>query len=56
MVKTTLSEEKSKAQLDMYNRPQNCENLVRRTFTKTRDLKMQNLENTLLMEQHDIYD
>lgn len=59
MVKTSLSGDKAKEKLEKYNRPENCENLVNtkvnpeiwskmRPHTRSRDLKMQKLELTLL--------
>ena len=59
MVKTSLSEEKIKEKHEKYNRPENCENLINtrvnpeiwtkvRSNTRSRDLKMQKLETSLL--------
>ena len=59
MVKTSLSEEKMKEKHEKYNRPSNCENLIAarvnpeiwskiRSNTRSRDLKMQKLETSLL--------
>ena len=59
MVKTSLSEEKLKEKHEKYNRPENCENLINtrvnpeiwskiRSNTRSRDLKMQKLETSLL--------
>ena len=59
MVKTSLSEEKTKEKHEKYNRPENCENLINtrvnpeiwskvRSNTRSRDLKMQKLETSLL--------
>ena len=59
MVKTSLSEEKVKEKHEKYNRPENCENLINtrvnpeiwtkvRSNTRSRDLKMQKLETSLL--------
>ena len=59
MVKTSLSEEKTKEKNEKYNRPENCENLINtrvnpeiwskiRSNTRSRDLKMQKLETSLL--------
>lgn len=59
MVKTSLSEEQLKEKHAKYNRPQNCENLIGtrvnpeiwskiRSNTKTKDLKMQKLETSLI--------
>ena len=58
-VKTSLSEEKIKEKHEKYNRPENCENLINtrvnpeiwtkvRSNTRSRDLKMQKLETSLL--------
>ena len=59
MVKTSLSEGKIKEKHEKYNRPENCENLINtrvnpeiwskvRSNTRSRDLKMQKLETSLL--------
>ena len=59
MVKTSLSEDKLKEKHEKYNRPENCENLINtrvnpeiwskiRSNTRSRDLKMQKLETSLL--------
>ena len=59
MVKTSLSEEKTKEKHEKYNRPQNCENLINtrvnpeiwskiRSNTRSRDLRMQKLETSLI--------
>ena len=59
MVKTSLSEEKIKEKHEKYNRPENCENLINtrvnpeiwskvRSNTRSRDLKIQKLETSLL--------
>ena len=59
MVKTSISEEKTKEKNEKYNRPENCENLINtrvnpeiwskiRSNTRSRDLKMQKLETSLL--------
>ena len=60
MVKTSLSsEEKLKGKHEKYNRPENCEHLINTTVnpefwskvrsnTRSRDLKMQKLETSLL--------
>ena len=59
MVKTSLSEEKTKEKNEKYNRPEICENLINtrvnpeiwskiRSNTRSRDLKMQKLETSLL--------
>ena len=59
LVKTSLSEEKTKEKHDKYNRPENCENLIRTRVnteiwskvisnTRPRDLMMQKLETNLL--------
>ena len=60
MVKTSLSEKKKiKEKHEKYNRPENCENLINtrvnpeiwskvRSNTRSRDLKMQKLETSLL--------
>ena len=59
MVKTSLSEEKRKEKHEKYNRPENCENPINtrvnpeiwskvRSNTRSRDLKMQKLETSLL--------
>jgi len=58
IVKTSLSEEKTKEKHEKYNRPQNCENLINtrvnpeiwskiRSNTRSRDLRMQKLETSL---------
>ena len=59
MVKTSLSGEQIKEKHEKYNRPENCENLINtrvnpeiwtkvRSNTRSRDLKMQKLETSLL--------
>ena len=59
MVKTSLSDEEIKEKHEKYNRPENCENLINtrvnpeiwskvRSNTRSRDLKMQKLETSLL--------
>ncbi|XP_044177125.1 uncharacterized protein LOC122959705 [Acropora millepora] len=59
MARSKLSEEKLKEKLNKYSRPQNCENLVGakvnpeiwskiRPETRSRDLKMQKIQNTIL--------
>ena len=59
MVKTSLSEEKVREKHEKYNRLENCENLINtrvnpeiwtkvRSNTRSRDLKMQKLETSLL--------
>ena len=59
MARSKLSEEKLKEKLNKYSRPQNCENLVGakvnpeiwskiRPQTRSRDLKMQKIQNTIL--------
>ena len=59
MARRKLSEEKLKEKLNKYSRPQNCENLVGakvnpeiwskiRPDTRSRDLKMQKIQNTIL--------
>ena len=59
MVKPSLSEEKIREKHDKYNRPENCENLINtrvnpeiwskvRSNTRSRDLKIQKLETSLL--------
>ena len=63
MVKTKLSEENAKDKLVNYNRPQNCENLVStrvnpqilgkmRCSSKSRDLRMQKIETSMLKSMH----
>ena len=65
MVKTMLSEDNAKEKLGKYNRPQNCENLVStrvnpeiwakmRSSSKSRDLKMQKIETSMLKSMHPI--
>ena len=65
MVKTKLSEENAKDKLAKYNRPQNCENLVStrvnpqiwakmRSSSKSRDLRMQKIETSMLKSMHPI--
>ena len=65
MVKTKLSEENAKDKLAKYNRPQNCENLVStrvnpqiwakmRSSSKSRDLRMQKIETSMLKSVHPI--
>ena len=59
MASNKLSEEKLKEKLNKYSRPQNCEKLVGakvnpeiwskiRPETRSRDLKMQKIQNTIL--------
>ena len=59
MARSKLSEEKLKEKLNKYSRPQNCENLVGakvnpeiwskiRPETRSHDLKMQKIQNTIL--------
>ena len=59
MARSKLSEEKLKEKLNKYSRPQNCENLVGanvnpeiwskvRPESRSRDLKMQKIQNTIL--------
>ena len=59
MARTKLSEEKLKEKLNKYSLPQNCENLVGakvnpeiwskiRPETRSSDLKMQKIQNTIL--------
>ena len=65
MVKTMLSEDNAKKRLGKYNRPQNSENLVStrvnpeiwakmRSSSKSRDLKMQKIETSMLKSMHPI--
>ena len=65
MVKTKLSEENAKDKLAKYNRPRNCENLVStrvnpqiwaktRSSSKSRDLRMQKTETSMLNSMHPI--
>ena len=65
MVKTKLTEENAKDKLAKYNRPQNCENLVStrvnpqiwakmRSSSKSRDLRMQKIETSMLKSVHPI--
>jgi len=59
MVKTSLSEEKTKEKHEKYNRPENCKNLINTRVnpeiwskiwanTRFRNLRMQKLETSLL--------
>ena len=65
MVKPKLSEENAKEKLAKYYRPQNCENLVSTRFnpkicakmrssSKSRDLRMQRIETSMLKSMHPI--
>ena len=65
MVKTKLSEENAKDKLAKYIRPRNCENLVNtrvnpqiwaktRSSSKSRDLRMQKTETSMLNSMHPI--
>jgi len=65
MVKTMLSEDNAKEKLAKYNRPQNCENLVRtrvnpeilgkmRSNSKSKDLCMQKIETSRLKSMHPV--
>ena len=65
MVKNKLSEENAKDKRAKYNRPQNCEHLVStrgnpqiwakmRSSSKSRDLRMQKIETSMLKSKHPI--
>lgn len=65
MVKPMLSEDNAKEKLAKYNRPQNCENLVRTTVNpeiwwkmrsnyKSKDLRLQKIETSMLKSMHPV--
>ena len=65
MVKTMLSEDNAKENLAKYNRPQNCENLASTTVdpeiwwkmrsnSKSKDLRMQKIETSMLKSMHPV--